>query len=155
MKTTWESRFYEPQEQILQSVPAADSRHAGARRRFCDLLPSPAFAEASIISTQASTQRVMLGLNKSVVVDLPQDAYDILVANPAVADAVTRTSRRIYLFGKQGSARRTSLSSAPMASRLPASTWLSNAMFPVSSRISSVLCRDRTSPSSSSTTTSC
>src|SRR5690606_37014130 len=27
-------------------------------------------------------------------------AYDILVANPAVADAVTRTSRRIYLFGK-------------------------------------------------------
>ena len=28
------------------------------------------------------------------------DAYDILVANPAVADAVTRTARRIYLFGK-------------------------------------------------------
>ena len=41
-----------------------------------------------------------LGLNKSVVIDLPADAYDILVANPAVADAVTRTSRRIYLFGK-------------------------------------------------------
>lgn len=64
-------------------------------------LPTPAFAQANIISTQSSTQRVMLGLNKSVVVDLPQDAYDILVANPAVADAVTRTSRRIYLFGKQ------------------------------------------------------
>ena len=31
---------------------------------------------------------------------MPADAYDILVANPAVADAVTRTSRRIYLFGK-------------------------------------------------------
>ncbi|RUW32248.1 type II and III secretion system protein family protein, partial [Mesorhizobium sp. M1E.F.Ca.ET.041.01.1.1] len=37
---------------------------------------------------------------KSVVIDLPNDAYDILVANPAVADAVTRTARRIYLFGK-------------------------------------------------------
>ena len=35
-----------------------------------------------------------------MVIDLPADAYDILVANPAVADAVTRTSRRIYLFGK-------------------------------------------------------
>jgi pilus assembly protein CpaC len=35
-----------------------------------------------------------------VVIDLPQDAYDILVANPATADAVTRTARRIYLFGK-------------------------------------------------------
>lgn len=49
----------------------------------------------------ASTQRVKLGFNKSIVVDLPEDAYDILVANPTVADAVTRTSRRIYLFGKQ------------------------------------------------------
>src|SRR5690606_9943753 len=39
-------------------------------------------------------------LNKSVVIDLPSDAYDILVANPAVADAVTRTAKRIYLFGK-------------------------------------------------------
>jgi pilus assembly protein CpaC len=45
-------------------------------------------------------QRIKLGLNKSVVIDLPADAYDILVANPAVADAVTRTARRIYLFGK-------------------------------------------------------
>lgn len=46
-------------------------------------------------------QQIKLGLNKSVVIDLPRDAYDILVANPAVADAVTRTARRIYLFGKQ------------------------------------------------------
>ena len=50
----------------------------------------------------ARRQRVKLGLNKSVVIDLPADAYDILVANPAVADAVTRTARRIYLFGKCG-----------------------------------------------------
>ena len=53
------------------------------------------------VGSHSASQRVKLGLNKSVVVDLPQDAYDILVANPAVADAVTRTSRRIYLFGKQ------------------------------------------------------
>ncbi len=43
---------------------------------------------------------VKLGLNKAIVVDLPEDAHDILVADPGVADAVTRTSRRIYLFGK-------------------------------------------------------
>jgi pilus assembly protein CpaC len=55
--------------------------------------------KAAVSATTAS-QRVKLGLNKSVVIDLPSDAYDILVANPAVADAVTRTSRRIYLFGK-------------------------------------------------------
>ncbi len=51
-------------------------------------------------STQGRGQTIKLGLNKSIVIDLPADAYDILVANPAVADAVTRTARRIYLFGK-------------------------------------------------------
>jgi pilus assembly protein CpaC len=57
--------------------------------------------ELRISSSSAGNQRLKLGLNKSVVVDLPADAYDILVANPTVADAVTRTARRIYLFGKQ------------------------------------------------------
>lgn len=52
------------------------------------------------VGTMVAAQNVKLGLNKSVVIDLPADAYDILVANPAVADAVTRTARRIYLFGK-------------------------------------------------------
>ncbi|BCH19454.1 type II and III secretion system protein family protein [Mesorhizobium sp. L-2-11] len=57
-------------------------------------------AAGAEVSASTATQRVKLGLNKSVVIDLPSDAYDILVANPAVADAVTRTARRIYLFGK-------------------------------------------------------
>lgn len=52
------------------------------------------------VSSQTAHQRIKLGLNKSRVIELPRDAYDILVANPAVADAVTRTARRIYLFGK-------------------------------------------------------
>lgn len=46
------------------------------------------------------TKRIKLGLNKAIVVDLPSDAHDILVADPTLADAVTRTSRRMYLFGK-------------------------------------------------------
>lgn len=46
-------------------------------------------------------RRLKLGLNKAVVVDLPEDAHDILVSDPTMADAVTRTSRRIYLFGKK------------------------------------------------------
>ena len=59
-----------------------------------------AFANQAQVSANGEGQRIKLGLNKSIVVDLPADAYDILVANPSVADAVTRTSRRIYLFGK-------------------------------------------------------
>ena len=52
-------------------------------------------------SAVGKTRRIKVGLNKSLVVDLPGDAHDILVANPDVADAVTRTSRRIYIFAKQ------------------------------------------------------
>jgi len=63
-------------------------------------MPVEAQAGKARVGTSSANQRVKLGLNKSVVIDLPSDAYDILVANPAVADAVTRTSRRIYLFGK-------------------------------------------------------
>ena len=48
-----------------------------------------------------TSEDIRLGLNKSLVLELPADAHDILVANPEVADAITRTSRRIYLFGKK------------------------------------------------------
>jgi len=44
---------------------------------------------------------VRLGINKSMVVELPRDAGDVLVSNPDVADAVLRTSRRLYLIGVQ------------------------------------------------------
>ena len=63
-------------------------------------LSAQAVAKSAAVMSNGQSQRIKLGLNKSIVIDLPADAYDILVANPAVADAVTRTSRRIYLFGK-------------------------------------------------------
>ncbi|CCV15578.1 type II and III secretion system protein family protein [Mesorhizobium sp. STM 4661] len=65
------------------------------------LIEAKAASRNAEVTASTATQRVKLGLNKSVVIDLPSDAYDILVANPTVADAVTRTARRIYLFGKQ------------------------------------------------------
>lgn len=64
------------------------------------IIPMSALAQDVQISSTGRSQPVNLGLNKSIVIDLPQDAYDILVANPGIADAVTRTARRIYLFGK-------------------------------------------------------
>lgn len=66
------------------------------------LQPVSAKAESRIAISHAETVRATrLGLNKSIVIDLPADAHDILVANPDVADAVVRTSRRIYVFGKR------------------------------------------------------
>lgn len=67
-------------------------------------VPQAAAQENSIVRISQSgvgvRKRLKLGLNKALVVDLPADAHDILVADPSMADAVTRTSRRIYLFGK-------------------------------------------------------
>ena len=66
--------------------------------------PQAAAQESSIVriaeAGRGVRKRLKLGLNKALVVDLPADAHDILVADPTMADAVTRTSRRIYLFGK-------------------------------------------------------
>lgn len=42
---------------------------------------------------------IYLGVNKSMVVDLPMAAGDVLVSNPQIADAVLRTSSRLYLIG--------------------------------------------------------
>lgn len=64
-----------------------------------------AFANKSYLKISEAaigkSQSVKVGLNKSMVIDLPGDAHDILVASPGVADAITRTSRRIYIFAKQ------------------------------------------------------
>ncbi|MCA1405831.1 type II and III secretion system protein family protein [Ensifer sp. IC3342] len=68
------------------------------------LAPAAKAAASSVVRIANSgpgvKKTISLGLNKAVVVDLPTDAHDILVADPSLADAVTRTSRRIYLFGK-------------------------------------------------------
>jgi pilus assembly protein CpaC len=51
-----------------------------------------------------NVQRVSLGVNKGLVVELPEDARDVLVSNPQVVDAIVRTPRQIYLVGlKMGS----------------------------------------------------
>ncbi len=62
---------------------------------------NPAAALEGRCRTEPGTAQrfCQLPLNKSLVIDLPRDATDILVSNPAIADAVVRTARRIYLTG--------------------------------------------------------
>lgn len=67
-------------------------------------VPAAVAADSGVIRIAqggvGAKRRLTIGLNKALVIDLPSDAHDILVADPSMADAVTRTSRRIYLFGK-------------------------------------------------------
>ena len=48
---------------------------------------------------RGTSRFVPLGVGKSVVVDLPADIKDVLVADPKIANAVVRTARRAYIIG--------------------------------------------------------
>ena len=46
------------------------------------------------------TRKLSIGLDKSMMIELPTDVSDVLVSNPEVVDAVVQTPRRIYLLAK-------------------------------------------------------
>ncbi len=48
---------------------------------------------------RASGRILNVGLGRSVVINLAEDAADVLVSNPEIADAVLRTPRRIFVLG--------------------------------------------------------
>ncbi|MEZ6010621.1 MAG: type II and III secretion system protein family protein [Hyphomonas sp.] len=47
----------------------------------------------------AYSQQVTLGLNKSTIIELGAPAADVVITNPAIADAVVQTSQRIIFRG--------------------------------------------------------
>jgi pilus assembly protein CpaC len=62
--------------------------------------PAPAAPLGAQVAGSDSTSRfVALGVGKSVVIDLPRDVKDVLVADPKIANAVVRSSRRAYMIG--------------------------------------------------------
>lgn len=46
------------------------------------------------------TRRITIGLDKSMLVEVPLDLQNVLVSNPEVLDAVVQTSRQVYLLAK-------------------------------------------------------
>jgi pilus assembly protein CpaC len=52
-----------------------------------------------VAASEATSRFVPLGVGKSVAIDLPADIKDVLVADPTIANAVIRTSRRVYMIG--------------------------------------------------------
>jgi len=68
----------------LTPVVAADYRAAAA----------PVAADG-----QMNARFLALGIGKSVVIDLPRDIKDVLVADPKIANAVVRSAQRAYIIG--------------------------------------------------------
>ena len=70
------------------------------------LVPNTMAAESAtstpviqVAASEATSRFIPLGIGKSVAIDLPTDIKDVLVADPKIANAVIRSSRRVYMIG--------------------------------------------------------
>ncbi len=91
--------------------PTTARRSAVAALVLSFLLLQPAAMAGDVVASEPATQTirvaasdvgshsVALGLGKSIVVDLSRDIKDVLVADPTIANAVVRSSRRAYIIG--------------------------------------------------------
>jgi len=59
----------------------------------------PPLQTIRIAASDVGSHAVALGISKSIVIDLPRDIKDVLVADPKIANAVVRSSRRAYIIG--------------------------------------------------------
>jgi pilus assembly protein CpaC len=59
---------------------------------------APAMAPVSA-DGQMNARFLALGIGKSIVIDLPRDIKDVLVADPKIANAVVRSAQRAYIIG--------------------------------------------------------
>ena len=55
-------------------------------------------AGMSVVSGKSAiARRLQLGVGKSVIIDLPEDASEIFVGEPKIANAIVRSPRRLYV----------------------------------------------------------
>jgi pilus assembly protein CpaC len=54
---------------------------------------------SSVPNVSTKTRFLALGIGKSVIIDLPRDVKDVLVADPKIANAVIRSPQRAYIIG--------------------------------------------------------
>ncbi|WP_409566054.1 type II and III secretion system protein family protein [Methylobacterium sp. J-059] len=81
---------------LLALLTAFGTAPAAAQERAV-LGPAPVL---SVGQAEASTTRkIELTAGRSVIVDLPRDAKEVFVANPAVANAVVRSTRKVFVIG--------------------------------------------------------
>ncbi len=61
---------------------------------------APAVAQnASSVVKQAAIQAVTVGVGMSVPVELPEDAQDVIIADPKTANAIVRSTRQAFIIG--------------------------------------------------------
>jgi pilus assembly protein CpaC len=51
------------------------------------------------VDGQMNARPLTIGIGKSIVIDMPRDIKDVLVADPKIANAVVRSTQRAYIIG--------------------------------------------------------
>ncbi len=72
---------------------------APARSPAISAFSRPPTQMVHVTASDVEAQPLALGVSKSVVIDLPRDIKDVLVADPKIANAVVRSARRAYIIG--------------------------------------------------------
>jgi pilus assembly protein CpaC len=65
-------------------------------------IDAPVMAISS--AEQALARKVDLSIGRSLIIDLPRDAKEVFVANPKVANAVVRSTRKLFIIGMDNGA---------------------------------------------------
>jgi len=81
---------------LLIAASLAAAATTAARAAEPDLRRTPVI---TVVGSEASSRPVTLGVGKAVVIDLPRDTKDVLVADPTITNAVVRNPRRAYIIG--------------------------------------------------------
>lgn len=86
---------------MLAAILAAPAFGRDAPKSFggvpFETIPTPRLQPNA--NDQVMARRIDLSVGKSIIIDLPRDAGEVFVAEPKVANAVVRTSRKIFIIG--------------------------------------------------------
>lgn len=86
---------------MLAAILAAPAFGRDAPKSFggvpFETIPTPRLEPNA--NDQVMARRIDLSVGKSIIIDLPRDAGEVFVAEPKVANAVVRTSRKIFIIG--------------------------------------------------------
>ena len=64
---------------------------------FLPAAANEAQVHSSVAIDSGGVRSLQLGLGRSVIVDLPEDATEIFVGEPKIANAIVRSARRLYI----------------------------------------------------------
>jgi pilus assembly protein CpaC len=95
VRQQWKMRTFLVRALSFSAVAALTLNPALAPVAASDYRVPPPLA----VDSQMNARSLSLGIGKSVVIDLPRDIKDVLVADPKIANAVIRSAQRAYIIG--------------------------------------------------------